>query len=202
MNKMSRQNKRKRDTSTNQKPRKKMKKSLNRKEIKFADFLNIVAVGPLGVIEDLTRIAAGTTISERVGLSINVKNIFGRMIFTKDPAAEVTNIRCIIFKDKQQINGATPVITDVLQGSSVVSSYSMQSKGRFEILWDKNIDLKAGSNQTETFKINLPVADTMQYSGTANTTIQKNGLYVLFLSNATLFIPSCDYNLRIKFTDP
>lgn len=202
MNKRSRQNKRKRDVTVMKKRKRIKRDKLGRKEIKFADFLNIVAVNSSGVIEDLTRIAAGTTISERVGLSVNVKNVFGRMIFTKDPAAEVTNMRCIIFKDKQQINGSAPVVTDVLQGATVTSAYSMQSKGRFDVLYDYNIDLKSGSNQTETVKVNLPVYDTMQYSGTANTTIQKNGLYLLLLSNATLLIPSCDYNLRVKFADP
>lgn len=170
-------------------------------ETKFADFVNIDPIPNSGVIQELHLIQQGLTQSQRIGLSIYAKNLFGRATFLIDPAAAATNCRIIFFQDTQQINASAPVVTDVLQGANYLSSYSWISKGRFRILYDEMIDLTSQNNQSQSIKFNIPVKNIVQYSGALTTNIQKNGLYMLYISNAGLLVPSIDYNVRIKYQD-
>lgn len=153
-----------------------------------------------GVVDHLSAIAVGDGNGDRSGLSILAKYLFGRLIFTKSPSATDTFIRMIIIKDNQQISDTPPTISQLLASTSVVSPLNKNTFNRFKILMDRTIRLDANKTSTN-MKINLRLPYHTTYNGTSGTDIQKNGTYILFISNESVNLPSVQYDLRFSFYD-
>lgn len=176
-------------------------KGLVNSEKGMLDFNANTTYSSTGSVISLNNIAQGDTVSSRQGNSILVKGIFGRMLFTQNSSATNTFVRCVIFCNKQQLSDSTPAVDDVLESVSVKSNLNISHKGQYSVLRDFTIRLDSANNTSAARKINIPLNMHLRYNGTAATDWQKNGLFMILLSNEATNVPTVDWNLRVSWHD-
>lgn len=179
-------------------------KGLVNAEKMYLDTTNTaVSVTASGVVTQLNAIAQGDTTSSRTGNSVLMKNLFGRMVVVAD-ASEANNswVRIMIVKDKQQVGDTDPGVTSILATSTPLSPLNRNTAGRFQILYDKLINLSVLQGATiRTLKMNIPINCHARYNGTASSDIQKNGIYLVLVGNEVTTTPDCEYYFRLNYYD-
>lgn len=159
-----------------------------------------VAIPSTGYIRHLSDVNQGDQYFNRQGNSILAKFLFGRLEFTKSSSATDTFIRLMIIKDNQQVGDTTPNISDILTNVNTKSSLNPNSKGRFKVLKDEL--LRFDVNSTGDYrKYNLSLPFHIKYNGTTGVDIQKNGVYIVMISNEAVNTPNCGYSLRLSYYD-
>lgn len=100
-------------------------------------------------VGDLTHIAQGDDVNQRIGNSIRIEQIFMR--FTVSMNANLLesywpteNIRIVIILDKQS-NRDHPDRADIFEFQNVYSFQNMYNKRRFRVLLDRSYDLKGSA---------------------------------------------------------
>lgn len=173
-------------------------------EIKYGTIPhNSQTVSSTGTTEGhLTGIAQGDTAQTRDGNQIHVISAEVRGHVYADAASSgVSVIRLILVRDKQQVADTNASFTNVFGTSNVdVLPYHARIE-RFQILRDQTFTLPVTGERVKSFhwkvKLNLPV----HYNDIANTDIQKNGVYLMAVSNEPTNMPVLYYTSRIKFYD-
>lgn len=164
---------------------KKIKKMI---QIKYNDeslSTNIASDAP--VITHVSAIGAGTDESDRVGDQLLAQSIHLRVQYTQ--AVDTTAIvRTIIVIDRQQVGDTAPTFAQLLTSASVEQNLNLSTAGRFQVLWDHTkvlMPLSADANIkyyiNKYIKLRKPVS--IRYNGTASTDIQKNGIYLMQISD-------------------
>lgn len=170
-------------------------------EHKHIDDVISTAALTTGVVYPLVIVPQGLGASDRTGNSIKVTSLLLRYAI----AAGLSNCHCrvMVFRDNQQIGDTTPALGDVLQFVDIYSPLDASTNvGRFSILYDKTHNLVVGgdSAQTNLIKVFKKLNTRVRFNGSALTDIQKNGLYMAFLSdNANN--PQLTYRSRVRFVD-
>lgn len=171
-------------------------------ELKFFAVENgVTAVDFSGTIYDLSGIAQGDTDVTRDGDEIMPKslNIRGSMVI-----ADSTNVmRFIVFR---WLQSTTPVVTDIL-GVGVGSlfgpyaPYNVDSRQKFNVLYDKIQELGSTSQQVALINKFLPLAQkSVQYS--AGTTTGTNKIWALAISDSgAASHPGIAFTHELRFTD-
>jgi len=105
--------------------------------------------------------------------------------------------------DTQTVSDQTSLNwTDVFDNSSNLAMINRGSqRNRFKILYDQSAILDASEISGRHTKIYFPINKTIEYNGSANTDIQKNGVYGLVLSDDNTNQPAFNYYSRIYFRD-
>lgn len=173
-------------------------------ELKKHVLVHNETVGTAGQVYHLNGIAQGDTNLQRNGNSILGRWLFGRALIVQHANAVNTFVRYLIVQDKQQIGDTTPNTANVLQSISILSSLNVNESRRFKILKDGLVkfDAPTGTNgQSKVIKFNIDTKSHVKYNGTASTDIQKNGLYLILISNETTNTPTWDSNLTFNFYD-
>lgn len=153
-----------------------------------------------GTIVHLTGIAQGDGSGNRTGISIFLRNLFGRLVLEKNASATFTKYRIIFFFDKQQIADTAPSVTDVLSSASTIAPLSETSLGRFKIIFDRHWVLHADA-PTRFVKIRKVFRRHVRYNGAAATDQQKGALYMLIISSEATNTPTINYDLRLRYHD-
>lgn len=153
-----------------------------------------------GIVKHLSDLTIGDLATNRTGNSILAKYLFGRIQFSKNTAAPITFIRCMIVKDNQQIGDTSPLISNILSSVSTYSPLNPNTAGRFKIMKDFTIKLEATKTASQ-IKINMKLPFHIKFNGSTGVDIQKNGLYFVMLSNEPINFPSVYYNLKLSFYD-
>lgn len=154
-----------------------------------------------GSVISLHEIAQGDTDSTRTGNSILAKSLAFRFLINMNPSATQTYVRILLIQDKQQIADTGPSITDVLHSASVQSLLLIQHIGRFQVLHDQVVDLDNSLRTTKMTKLYKKLHTHIRYNGSAASDIQKNGYYLMVLSNEATNTPTVFYNTRLSFYD-
>ncbi len=190
-------------------------------ELKFKD-LGTIDVDPVptaGVVTaSINLIAQGTTESERIGRKCTIRKVNWRysIILPENDAVSTPvngdTIRIIMFIDKQA-NGATAIVTDILEGATLFSFRNLSNSGRFDIICDKlhNINYLSMASDgagivsqalvIKNFTFNANVHLPIEFSATtgAITEIRSNNIGVLLIS--THAVVKFDSTLRVRFSD-
>ncbi len=157
--------------------------------------------GAAGIVTSLVVIAQGNTVITRDGLAIRPFFHEFRYAVTKHATPTTTSVRIIICRDNRQVESSAPAMLDVILQAVPISQYSRVNPGRFKILYNKLIMLRTNRiamNQIVTRKLNFPI----RYVGAANTTITKNGIFLITQSNAAGGQePTIIFTYRLRFTD-
>lgn len=154
-----------------------------------------------GAVTSLASIAQGDTLVQRNGNSILAKYLGIRYTVNMNASATNTILRTILVKDLQQVSDTAPTLGDVLQDVTVNSFLDYKFPGRFSVLMDKTIQLSANGRNGHMEKINIPLNTHIKYNGTASTDIQKNGLYLMFVSNESANVPTISGASRLHYYD-
>ncbi len=167
-------------------------------EIKWLDrTVDITNVANPGQSIHLTAIAQGDDISNRAGDSIRIRHISFRAYINapyNTVHSDNTYFRFFIVKDKQQISDTVASVADVFNPTNpVYGQLNTANLNRFTILWaSQPIEARRIVGDTDITGIPTMRKDVqwdwtgdivVRYNSTAATDIQKNGLYMYFLSN-------------------
>ncbi len=196
------------------------------RELKFHDIaIDDATIASAGTIQNAGSVALigqGITESLRIGRKLTIKSINWRYTINlpelddiADPGASDT-VRIILYLDKQA-NGATALVTDILDTADYQSFNNLANKSRFMTLMDRTITMKystLGSHgfAADTFaqvqvlhdgaffkKCEIP----MEFSGVAApaaiTEVRSNNIGVLLISSNG--VAGFNSNMRLRFSD-
>lgn len=154
-----------------------------------------------GVVTLLNGMAQNDTSSGRTGNSILMRNVFLRLGFQQHPSATSTTYRVMLVLDTQQVGDVSPSVGNILESVNVYSPLATDSAGRFKIM--KNWFFNTNTVSTTYKSINLykQFRFHTRYNGPANTDIQKNGLYLVLLSNEPTNQPTCAFTWKVGYHD-
>lgn len=187
-------------------------------ELKYTDItLTVTNLTNSGTVVNLTQIAQGDTISTREGQTIHLKKIFIRGTLAAAADAPIEGFfRYVVFVDKQQVADSSPSVATVIQdgtGSAnpIHNLLNVNFLERFRVLWSsKAIPLKRLGLDTDNttpptedpnIEVNLAVNFKVAFNGTASSDIEKNGVFMLFLTSATTDTIDFAGVARLGFTD-
>ncbi len=201
MNKNNKQNK---ATKSKQVIRRVKQIIQDKSETKITDILYSNTMGSSAYLYDVLQISQGSgSVNNRVGLSVDPFRF--QCICTFGATYALTgqnfnNIRVILFRDLQQKDSNIPVTTDVLSVSSVVAAYNFFNKKRFKIYYDRIHTINYYDPST-TLKLDVKLAGETRYSGISSATINKNGLYIIFLEDNSSNPATFNFWSRVHFKD-
>lgn len=155
-----------------------------------------------GTVVNLVATAQGDSdVGDREGNSILLRNILIRLAITQNVTATSTFYRIMLVQDTQQIGDTAPTVGNVLNSASTTSSLNTGTAGRFKILKNwffSTDDFKSNTRNVEYFKdLRLHI----RYNGSAASDIQKNGIYLMMLTDQPTNTPSIAYNCKIGYHD-
>lgn len=161
---------------------------------------NAAQIYNTGSVYALTEISQGNTMGQRTGNSILLRNLSQRIRLTKSTSANTTVVRMILFYDRQQVSDSYPTLANLLQSVSVDAPLNSDNFGRFKIVTSKVIVLDSNRPMwhKESFK---SMYQHVRYNGNASTDIQKNGLYLAFISDQVTNVPLLDIYTRLSYRD-
>lgn len=154
-----------------------------------------------GTMTLLNGMAQGDTSSQRTGNSILMRNVHLRLVFTQNPTAVSTIYRVMLILDTQQIGDTNPSVTDVLESASPLSPLATGTSGRFKVLKSWFFTTDDDKSQTKIIQFYKDFRFHTRYNGTANTDIQKNGLYLLHLTDQATNTPTLNYSWKVGYHD-
>jgi len=190
-------------------------------EIKYVD--NSVGANDIttaGAVVHLTAIAQGDSQGTRTGNTVFVKSvsIIGRWTRAANVSTGVNNAyRVIVFVDKEQVADTAPTLSEVVTGSPISHFPNLDNLERFRVLYFGPI-LEAARMQTDAdgftlgtpstspsvnlyFKLDIKPKIKVSYNGSASTDIEKNGIYIGFISNDPQDTIDTTATCRIGYTD-
>ncbi len=154
-----------------------------------------------GIVTSFIAIAQGDTEITRDGLQIRGFFFEFRWTLYKHGTPTSTAVRLLIVRDNRQVESTSPSVLDVLLSATPEAQYSRVNPKRFTILYNRLIMLNTNRPSTKgviTKKISFPI----RYVGAANSTITRNGIYMIAESNAAAAEePTFTYTFRLRFTD-
>lgn len=173
-----------------------------------------------GTVVHLTAVAQGDTQATRTGNVINVTSvsILGQWTRASDTAVNPNGLyQVALVVDKEQTSDTSPTGDTIFQAANPLSAFpQLNHLERFRIIWMSQIfdatklvtdsDEVVGATskvptQTNFYKKfwtgNIKVA----YNGSASTDIEKNGIYIVYLSSDGNNTMDGAATARIGFTD-
>lgn len=196
-------------------------------EVKFASvntiFTNVADT--VGSTSPLLQIAAGTDVTDRISDKIRIKAIRLQVrvdtstgsLGTTPNNGEFT--RFLLVQDLQQVSDTTPSAGVIVRSTSTPQfpEPAFDSNGRFKWLWvsplfchSRICDSKVvAALTTPVVPTQSPVAYysklrcdiPVTYNGTSSGDIQKNGLFLVCITNLAADTLDADSNVRFDFID-
>ena len=188
-------------------------------ESKFVDSGQVVGeCSTTGSITLINVIPQGTTVNNRIGKKLLLKNVQTHGFFYPGTTAIVNNMGAYLVLDKQSNGGALPAITDILTSINTNDFSNDAKKPRYKILrrWDCVISggtgaiaAPSGFNEAPTANINdfCKMNFVMEFNTSAATgvqaTIEKGALYMITVGSSATGTGSgsFQYYTRTRFTE-
>ena len=153
----------------------------------------------------LTSLAQADTVSGRTGNSVLLKSLVANGYMYVN-SSQTTNTRCMIalVLDKQQVSDTNPAITDIFESATDPSTLLKTGNlGRFKILMRKQytLDSNSSGSPAKQVKIYKPLNFHVRYNGTGASDIQKNGVYLVYITSESSLYPTIHLNTRISYHD-
>ena len=123
------------------------------------------------------------------------------MCFKCNTSATVSTIRVILFQDKQQVADTSPGVSTVLNSVDPLSALSLSVEGRFKIIKDYTIALDNINKKSIVVKKFINQYSHVRFNGATGADVQKNGYYLLFLSDEATNTPTISYNVKLSYHD-
>jgi len=196
------------------KPQNAMKVAMTKKlkdgttEIKYIDEVGtVIGVPSTGRITLLNQIDQGFEAIDRVGAAIYMLKVHLKFFINVGTGTQILQqTRVLIVQDKQQVDSTNPSLSALFEGGiSVVALINYKNKKRWRILYDKYISLSFPGEMTENHQITVPINDEAYFSGSVGTSISRNGVYLIIVSDNASGTPADSSNLRytarLTYTD-
>lgn len=156
--------------------------------------------GTTPAVVQLNAIAVGDAEGSRTGNSILQKYVYMKVTTKLNVSSNYSRLRLVLVQDKQQVGDTSPSYTDVYESASPMALINKLTVGRYSILYDRTFNLDANNAQLLQDKY-IPINNHARYNGTASTDIQKNGLYLMYISDDNTNQPTISVNARLCYID-
>jgi hypothetical protein len=182
-------------------------KAINlRAEKHFADSsIALTEADDNGIVSNITGPAQGDGSNHRTGLKIRAKSL--GVHFTCRHQQSDSILRLMIFMDRQQVDSTTPSVNDVLDSQSYDEFLDVfDQAGRFKVLLDKTFVNHSGAGGTGTAQVPqylkkyIKLDTTMMFSTTTSSSISRNGLYALVISDYDSTGNAAQYEARFRLS--
>jgi len=187
------------------------KRVINRKfETKYINSVQYIAIqfnSTTPILRAIGLPPQGTTDFQRIGDKITIKRFrFRLQLYRNQVAAGVgvqspNAVRFIMFQWKPN---SVPVITDVLQGSSIYSFYNWDNKSEYKVLLDRTAAFSQNGNAESWIKKTLYKMNTFMAFQNGSATISTNIIYYMLLNdNGSTDTNQIGYSFsgRLEYTD-
>lgn len=169
----------------------KLNRLLKQIEYKYSDVQTSTAITTASpLIMDMTQIQEGDLSTERTGIKVSPSWMDFRYTLQRDNAgaAGAEFIRVLVVRAQQQVPDTAAVISDLLGSSpnQVVSPYQRLQDKKFDVLYDHVHKMVKDGDTHGVFvkkRFQLTSSKPFLYNGSAATDIQKNGIYIFFLTD-------------------
>ncbi len=164
------------------------------------------AVSTTGQLFSVILMAQGDTSNLRQGDQVKLVHIRYDATYKIHASATQSNLRIIIFVDKQA-NGALPTVanllTDVTASDGIVSGYNPDNKYRFRVLYDKVVQLDQAGKQSGRRSFRKKLNLRIRYGTNAGdiTDLNSTNLLFLILSDEATNTPTTTQFIRTLFVD-
>lgn len=180
---------------------KKLVKTIKQEFKKLPNTAGVASVTDTGTVTHLSNIASGSGSNARIGDAVTARYLFGRLSLRQHASSSASDVRIIIFVDKQQVGDGTPTVTNVLAAAEPDSFLNEATVNRFKILRDWYFNVNDAKSLAWLKKFNIKLNFQIRYNGTAATDIQKNGIYILCISDEPSNTPGLVWSIRLVYTD-
>ncbi len=153
-----------------------------------------------GLIQDIPRIAEGVGFSGRTGIQIRLIDLEFKAWFFRNAVANTTFVRFMVFVDRRQESDSKTGVTNVLELADPTSPINNLNRKRYRVLRDRFFVLIA-NRDASVMSMRIKLGFVQGYNGSATTDIEKNGVYLLILSNQATNQPTIHYSARLRYTD-
>ena len=174
-------------------------KGLVNAEYKMLDTSAATTPTATGYVAALSTILEGADYNNRNGLSIKAASLFLKATIFQNPAANASAVRCLICIDSDN-TGTAPVVSDILETSSVISPLNHTNGKRFKILTDRTYCVNNNGEQERFIKKYIKLRHHIKYSNTTTGT-RSGQLYMLVISDTLTNNPSFNYYTRLRYLD-
>lgn len=176
------------------------KKAYKAPELKYdTNTITPTSVSGTGSITGLDTISAGTGQGGRIGDTIIPKSVHYRMTLKLHASATDTLIRMIIFRWIAETPSAP---SDILQTVTVTSFKSADLRYQSQILRDQTFRLSTAEKPELFIRGKVRLGSKRIAYPTASNVANRNGIYVLFVSDEAVNTPTITFEQRLYYTDP
>jgi len=169
-------------------------------EFKRHDTALGAGVSNSGTVLPLTQIGGGSTEITREGDQCKLMSLQMRMMSVPHASGDDTLLRVIIFKDTKN-TGTNPVVTDVLQSTTMADFKAFDNKNRFVFLYDKVFGFGGTIDSPRFVKYFKKIPLHLHYTSTAAADTIGCHLYALFISNESTNTPTVTCKFRCRYID-
>lgn len=157
-------------------------------------------------ITSLNALANGDTTGTRTGNSILCKSLYFRGYMNINSSTTVsTRVSIALVQDLQQISDTNPGVLDIFTSQNpeaqLRTGATTNTAGRFKILWRKNYILVPSQRPTVTLDKFRKLNTHVKFNGSGTGDIQKNGLYLVFLTSEATNYPTINITSRLAYYD-
>lgn len=151
-----------------------------------------------GSIEELSVNSAGTSNNGRIGDTILPTSVHMRGRLIKNASATSTQVRIMVFR---WISEAPSALSDVLVSATVQSFKSENTRFQSEILYDRVITLDSASKDSVFINKRIKLKKPISYAQ-GSSAANRNGIWILLLSNEAANTPTLGMETRLFYRDP
>jgi len=182
----------------------KVRKLEKKRDVKMWDSNGVImAVTVVGDIRSLADIAQGDAFNKRDGDHVFPFRLKVNAQWTGQTLATIEIYRTIIFIDKLQVSAAIPAVLDVLSDSSPLSMLRASTRTRFKILFDQTYTGTSDSLSRQSYValVDVRLSMKLSFAGTGATSWNKNGIFMLNISNTSGNDPDIYFRTRLLYND-
>lgn len=173
-------------------------------ERKYSDVNATTTYSSTPTLTLLNGLSLGTTSETRNGQSIKMVSMQLRMTGSINASATTTQVRFIIFRDRQA-NAAAPTAANLLENSTGINSpLNLDYGKRFKVYIDKEFMMSLNGTAALRYEKYMKVIFHVDYN-TGNTgtiaDITTNSLYILIMSDQATNTPTIAWYFRMRYID-
>lgn len=181
-------------------------KGLLNTEFKYSEgrYSNTIDSTTVTQAQGLAGLTKGDGASNRDGNQVRIKSIQLKIAGEINASATSTRLRCILVIDKQA-NGVAPTLANILSlNTAYIDSFrDLDFRKRFVILRDFTMLLDSNNEQAQMDvykKVDIKVVYDASNNGDI-TDISTNSIFMFFVSDEAVNLPTVTSSYRIRYID-
>jgi hypothetical protein len=154
-------------------------------------------------LASLVAIPEGTGINQRIGNRIYPNSLQIKATLNASTTiigSAVASIRLMVVQDLQQVQGTAPLITDIINPSSVVGQRNLYFMQRFKILRDIKIKVDT-YNPTINYNDRIRLNSYIGFASGTSTDLSRNGIYLIYVSDNSGNPPNMVWSSRLYYAN-